>query len=152
MKLARRTVLAAAIALLVFGAACGDDDDDDGTGDVTPASGSQTRAITPPAGGTPAGAGEALTVVAEDNSFDPEDLDAERGQRVTITLDNQGSASHTLTVYDDEAFSTEVAGADTGQVAPGTEKSITVTFAEAKDYYFRCEVHPAQMQGEIAVE
>jgi plastocyanin len=168
VRLARTTLLIAGAALIIAAAsACGGDDDDDG-GDATAAS-SPTRGATAAAGGTlttgattvatapagetaPAGGRDEITVVAADNSFDPTEFEATVGTEVELTLENEGAASHTLTIYEDEAYTTAFADGDTGQVAGGEEADLVFTFTEAKTYYYRCENHPAQMEGEITVE
>ena len=77
---------------------------------------------------------------------------AAAGDAVTLTLTNGGNAPHTLTVYEDEAYTTAGADADTGTVAGGGEGAFTATFNDSKTYYFRCEIHPSQMMGTITVE
>jgi plastocyanin len=135
---ARYAALLAAAALLALGAAaCGGDDDDGDDGD--------SAAATQPAGDG------GVTVTATDFSFSPAEVEATAGEALSLTLQNDGSAPHTLTVYSDEEYTTEVAGADTGQVNGGESGDFEVTFDAAGDYYFRCEVHPSQMQGEIVV-
>ena len=157
-----------AAALLALGAiACGDDDDDGDNGEATVArTTGPTRPATSPTAGTTAaatsaataattgtaGAGETLTVTAADNRFSPTSLQAAIGEPVTIELDNTGSNPHTLTVYEDAGYTTEVAGADTGQVSGGDTGDFTATFDEAKTYSFRCENHPSQMEGTITVQ
>ena len=152
-----------AIALLgLTAAACGDDDDDD-TGGITPvattASGGATTAsggATTASGGAASGAQKA-EVTAKDFSFDPETISLKKSpagaaSSVTVTLDNQGRASHTWNLYTDEDFKSPVANASINSTPGGS--SGTVTFpapTEAKDYYFRCEIH-TQMTGEIEFE
>jgi plastocyanin len=153
MRIARTLVLIASAALLVTVAACGGDDEDNGgapTAGATRAASPTTAAVaSPTAGGAES---ETLNVSAQDFSFSPSDLQATKGTAYTIALDNRGQFPHTLTVYEDEAYTQPVAGADTGRISGGESGQFVVTFSEAKDYYFRCEVHPTQMQGEIAVQ
>ena len=103
---------------------------------------------------SPTKAGEATTieVTAKDFSFDPGDFDVAKGTPVTIKVTNDGSASHTLTVYTDEEYTDPVKDADTGTIKGGGNGEFTVTFDKAADYYFRCEFHPTQMEGEIEVK
>jgi plastocyanin len=147
-------------AILIGGlaaVACGDDGGDaNGGGSATATRPAATQQATPEAtqrSNTPAagGSAETIEVTAEDFSFSPDALDATAGQAVEVELTNDGSAPHTLTVYEDEDYATPVEGADTGTVSGGESGSFSVTFDEAK-YYFRCEVHPTQMQGEINVQ
>lgn len=155
MKLIRIAALGAAAIILSIGAvACGDDGDS-GYGDGLTPSAQPTNppVTTSEAKATePAGEGASLAVTAADFSFAPAELKATAGEPVTVTLTNSGDAPHTLTVYEDEAYTTAVADADTGTVAGGGEGEFTATFEEAKVYYFRCDIHPSQMQGTITVE
>jgi plastocyanin len=90
-------------------------------------------------------------VTALDFSFSPAELDASAGLPLTVQLENAGAFPHTLTVYEDAAFATPVAGADTGNVSAGDSGEFTATFTEAREYFFRCEIHN-QMQGTLTVE
>jgi plastocyanin len=91
-------------------------------------------------------------VIAEDFSYEPRVFEAPQGVRVIIELTNNGPSSHTLQVFEDETFSTEIPGADTDLVGPGSSAEIGVEFNEAKTYYFRCRIHPTTMRGEIEVQ
>ncbi len=145
MKIVRIAAMGAAMVLLSNGAVgCGSEDGnegDAGTG-ATPSARATERT----------GGDAALAVTAADLSFAPATLVAAAGDAVTITLTNGGNAPHTLTVYEDEAYTTAVADADTGTVAGGAKGEFTATFQESKTYYFRCEIHPSQMMGTITVE
>jgi plastocyanin len=154
MRLTRIMLTVVAAALLVTASACGDDDDNGGGAQPTVASTRASASPTRAAANTPSGGteSETLNVAAQDFSFSPGELEATRGKPYTIALDNRGQFPHTLTVYEDEDFTRKVAQADTGRVAGGASGQFVVTFNEAKDYYFRCEVHPTQMQGEIKVQ
>jgi plastocyanin len=148
----RRRILSIAAlsvgAALVLGvAACGGDDE---------TSSSATTRATTPAGGATTGGGEAAgettaEVTAEDFNFDPKSFSVAAGEEVTVTLDNKGSATHTLTVFKDEGFTEPVAGADTKNVSAGSKGEFKTTFT-AGEYYFRCQRHPTQMQGEFDAE
>jgi plastocyanin len=141
MRLFRISLLLAASFVLVGAvAACGDDDDDGG--------GDEGAATTPAGGG---GAANEASVEAKDFSFEPDTVLVTAGEDVTVTLVNTGSAPHTLTVYTDEDYQDAVDGADTGTVNGGESGEFTVSF-EGGEYYFRCEVHPSQMQGELEAE
>ena len=143
MKLLRVLLLLSASLLLVAAvSACSDDDDEDDGG---------SAATTAPASGGGGGGETAVTVDAKDFSFDPDTFAVAAGEEVTITLDNTGSAPHTLTVYTDEEYTDAVVDADTGTVNGGDSGDFTATF-EGGEYYFRCEVHPGQMTGEFEAE
>jgi plastocyanin len=147
-----RTLLLTSTLILVCAtfAACGDDDDDsDDGGADSPAT--QPAAATQPAGGsTPSTSECCVTLTAVDFAYEPAPgFEVVTGAPFTLTLENEGESPHTLTVYEDEAFETPVDGADTGQVEAG--ESGEFTFDSAGEAYFRCEVHPTQMQGEITI-
>jgi len=140
--------LLAAAAAAALTAACG------GNGYGGGATTTGAPATTAAAGGGDARASGngGIDVTAADFSFSPATIEASAGAPITITLKNQGAATHTLTVYADENFTRKVAGADSGRVPGGGSASFTTTFASAGDLYFRCELHPSQMQGEITVK
>jgi plastocyanin len=129
-RLAGALFLIALLAATVF-AAC--DDDDDG----------REPAITP----TPSGGGT-LTVQSQDNNYSETSLEVTAGNEATIVLDNRGANPHTLTVYEDAQYTEQVDGATTEAVPPARSGEFSYTF-EAGEYFFRCEVHPSQMQGTI---
>ncbi len=153
MKLIRIAALGAVAIILSIGVvACGSDDDGagDNEGGPTPSAQPTIPPVTTPA--ETAGEVAGLAVTAADFSFTPAAPEATAGEAVTVTLTNGGRAPHTLTVYEDEAYTAAVADADTGTIAGGGEGEFTVTFEAAKAYYFRCDIHPSQMQGTITVE
>jgi len=125
-------VLLAAVAV----AACGGDDDADSGGGAT----------------TAAAGPDVISVVAADFSFDPIELEGTEGDPITVEVTNAGIAPHTLTVYGDEEFTEAVVGADTGRISGGGTGEFTTTFAEAGKYFFRCQLHPGQMQGELIIQ
>jgi len=57
-----------------------------------------------------------------------------------------------MTVYADDKYADKVQGADTGTISAGKNGQFTVTFDKAGDFFFRCEIHPTQMKGQIAVK
>ena len=133
--------LAASVLLLGAVAACSSNDDK--------GSDNKPAATTAPADG--GGAAKSVTVEAKEFSFNPAEFSVPAGEEVTVTLQNKGSTTHTLTVYSDDNFENAVDGADTGQVKSGDRGDFTTTF-EAGEYYIRCELHPSQMKGELDAE
>ena len=90
-----------------------------------------------------AGAKEGLEVELDDFYFGPTFVKATGGQRFTIELKNEGKAAHTFT-------STQL-GLDE-QLAPGAEKTVTVTAPASGFVEFHCRFHQSQgMQGAIFV-
>lgn len=91
-----------------------------------------------------------VTVVAKDTSYSPARIEVATGGTTTITLDNQDSVAHTLTVYLGASPKGDVA-ADTGEVGAGDEGEAVVLFSKAGEHAFRCEIHPDKMRGTLVV-
>jgi plastocyanin len=142
MKLFRTSlVLAMALTVLVTVAACSSSDDNNKTtAPTTKAAGSTSPAA--------ASGATSVDVKAKDFSFDPNTFSVAAGKEVTIKVSNNGNITHTMKVYKDDKYTEPVSGADTSNISPGSTGQIKATFPAA-DYYFRCEVHPSQMQGEF---
>jgi plastocyanin len=145
--------------------ACGGDDDEADTGQPTATSPAPTRepatdtpepteaATEPPAPTGAAGGGldDEVQVQAADFSFDPAGFSVPAAVPVKIEVRNAGAFPHTLTVYSDQAYSSEVEGADTGNIAAGENASIETTFQRG-EFFFRCDIHPTQMEGTLTAE
>ena len=128
--------------------ACGGDDENK-AGGTTPPAGSTTAAPTKAADSSGT---EALSVTAKDFSFALDKSSVKKGSQVDVALENQGSAPHTINFYTDEAYTKPIADAESGRVSGGGSKAFTFTApADGTAAYYRCEVHPAQMQGEITL-
>jgi plastocyanin len=146
------------LAAVSFGLiACGDDDD--AAGDQTPAAttaaadgGDETSAATSPGAGndnTPAaGGGNSVDVKTEDFAFHPDEITVPAGEPITFNFTNADSSPHTFTLYVDEEFTQAIDGGSATESAP----QITVAFVAPGEYYFRCKVHPSQMQGELTAQ
>lgn len=93
-----------------------------------------------------------LQLRAEDISFDQESLTVPAGAMVELTLINEDMAQHNLALYESDAaeellFEGEIFG------GPGEERVYEFQApSEPGEYYFRCEVHPGQMNGVFIVE
>jgi plastocyanin len=158
-------IVVAATAL----AACGDDDDNDGGSATTTA---PTAAATTPrtaagtavatsAASTPAAGGAAtsttgattLNVVAKDFSFDIDKDSIPAGGTINVSFTNEGNAPHTITFYTDEDYTQKVPDGDSDTVSGGESKDFTFTApASGDDVYYRCEIHPTQMKGELTLQ
>jgi plastocyanin len=151
------------LTVLLAGAAiaCGGDDEaDTGTPSATSAAPTREDEDTPDAtaddtGSPTTGATGALDdevqVQAADFSFDPDNFTVPAGVPVKIEVRNSGAFPHTLTVYSDEEYTTEVAGADTGNIEASEDADFTTTL-EAGQYFFRCDIHPTQMEGDLTAQ
>lgn len=149
------------LAAVSFGLiACGDDDDDDTGGDQTaaatttaPDGGDETPAATSPGAGNddtpaPGGSSTSVDVKTENFAFNPDEITVPAGEPITFNFTNADSSPHTFTLYVDEEFTQAIDGGSATESAP----QITVAFVAPGEYYFRCKVHPSQMQGELTAE
>jgi len=101
------------------------------TGSVASSTGASTTGATTPTGGP--------TVSIKNFSFSPVPLKV--GAAETITISNNDSTDHTFT-DDGGAF-------DTGHIAPGTSKTVTIT--KVGTYNYHCNIHPS-MKGVIQAD
>jgi plastocyanin len=166
MKFVRPAALGAfMLALAIAALACGGDDDDDDTNGAadeplptatrgtaasptTGAGGSPTGGATQPAAG-----GDEVAVTAADFSFSPSTFSISGASDTTITLTNTGDLPHTIHVYYDAAYTDLLT--DTGNVSAGETGEVTIesnSIESAPELFFRCNIHPSQMQGTITVE
>lgn len=108
-----------------------------------PASSSGTNA----GGGTVAVVDGAVTITADNLVFDANVIQATAGEDFTITLVNNDSAPHNLSIYTAEGGDTIVTGstAEAGQTV-----TIDVSGLDAGSYFFKCDIHP-DMNGSVDV-
>ena len=162
MKPVRVSLLLLLSVLLIGTIACGGDDETDtGEPDATAAPATQTQdEETPEATAEPTptataqatpGLDDEVQVQAADFSFDPASFAVPAGVPVKIEVRNAGAFPHTLTVYSDQEYTAGVEGADTGNISSGENAEVTTTF-EAGEYFFRCEIHPTQMEGDLTAQ
>ncbi len=139
-------MLALAAAAAIFTVACGGGGGYGGSSTKQPATGASSQ--TPGAGGGQ----QPIGVTARDFAFSPDKITATKGQTLTVTFKNSGPSTHTFTVYSDANYTTKVSGADSGRVNAGGSTTVTISVPmNGGALYFRCEVHPTQMQGQISV-
>ncbi len=116
-----------------------------------PTSGPGTVVASAPAGTPGAGGGTTLAITAKNLSFNPRSLTAPANSKVTVVLDNQdASVQHNFAVYKTKAATDKIFVGDlsTGPV----KQTYTFTAPAAGTYYFRCDVHPDQMNGSFIVK
>jgi plastocyanin len=150
----RYAIIALAAAVLMAGTvACGSGTSNAGKTSTAaakaPGNPTSAPAAQPTAPGA-SGAQKQLTITAVDFSFNAPALDVSKGDTITVTFKNNGSTSHTLTFFSDDNYTAAIAGADTGSVSAGATKTLTVT--ADKGLYYRCNIHPTQMMGEIEIK
>lgn len=88
---------------------------------------------------------------ADNLSFDKDSLELPAGEPSIIKFSNAESQPHNVAIRDgsgDTVFRPEGGGIITG---PGEEADYDVPPLVAGDYTFFCEVHPAQMTGDLTV-
>lgn len=119
LGLKKVSIVSGALALALVGVACGEDSEDSG------------------------GQEQSFTVQAFDNYFEPTSLQFEPGADVSLSLENSGSVSHSITIPDLD-FEAEAQSGDTidnSFVAPDEPGSL--------DFY--CKFHPDEMKGTISI-
>lgn len=94
-------------------------------------------------GGQGSSGGNAISVSAVDNEFEPTTLEVTAGEEVTIDFTNNGETIHT--------FTSEELGFDSGNVAAGDSKTVTFTAPDG-EIEFVCTIHleSDNMVGTIA--
>jgi len=89
----------------------------------------------------------AVTITAADLAFDASTIEAPAGEAFTITLVNNDSAPHNISIYTEEGGDAIVEGEIINQ---GETVTVEVPAQEAGEYYFMCDVHP-DMNGTLVV-
>jgi plastocyanin len=97
--------------------------------------------------------GDTLHVGMRDFTFALDKSSIPPATAVDVTADNGGEAPHTITFYTDAQYTQKVTGGDSGTVNAGASKAFSFTPPDgATVLFFRCEVHPTQMTGQIDVK
>ena len=89
----------------------------------------------------------AVTITASGLVFDATTIEATAGEDFTITLVNNDSAPHNISIYTEEGGENLVLG-DTAEA--GQTVTTDVSALEPGTYYFRCDIHP-EMEGDVVV-
>jgi plastocyanin len=100
---------------------------------------------------TPPVSGPSVTIAASELAFDVTTVQAPAGTAFTIVFDNKAAGvPHNVSIYTDSSASTPLFQ---GKIVTGP---ITTTYqVRALDpgtYFFRCDVHPTQMTGDLVVK
>jgi plastocyanin len=134
--LRRAGLLTLAIAAVVALAACSSSD------------ASEPASSTDQGGGTATVTDGAVTITADNLAFDASVIQAPAGEDFTITLVNNDSAPHNISIYTEEGG--ELIGS-AGATAEGDQTvTIDVSALDAGTYYFQCDIHP-DMNGSVEV-
>ncbi len=141
-----RTMIVAALLALGIGAtACTTSSSSSGAAASASSSESSTPSPTPPSPAPPANVvgKKTFTIDAQDFFFSPNVLTGSAGQQLTLTIDNQGAATHTFTIASEHIDVT---------LAPGTQQTVKVTFPNSGSTEFLCRFHESMgMTGELQV-
>jgi plastocyanin len=98
-------------------------------------------------GGTATVADGAVEITADGLAFDATTIEATAGEDFTITLVNNDSAPHNISIYTEEGGESLVTG---GTAEAGQTVTIDVSALDAGEYYFQCDIHP-DMNGSVVV-
>lgn len=117
----------------------------------TSGDGGTESAAASPGGGTGGGTATVengtVEITAADLAFDAGTIEATAGEAFTITLVNNDSAPHNISVYTAEGGDPIVEGTIINQ---GETVEVEVPAQDAGEYYFQCDVHP-DMNGTVVV-
>jgi len=103
------------------------------------------------ASGSTTGASTTVKLTAKDIEYDTNRITVPAGQKITVDFTSFDSVQHTFAIYNQKGDPNSLF------VAPfltGPNKSETFAFtapAKPGNYYFQCDVHPAQMNGTLVV-
>lgn len=107
---------------------------------------STPKATEPAAASSPASSsndGGGISLSIADFSFMAASLKADPGKSVDIAIKNTGAAPHTFTID---------GVVDSGQISPGSSKTLTLKIDKAGAYRYYCSVHgAARMSGVLQV-
>jgi plastocyanin len=123
------------------------------SGDESPSAAASEAPAGSQAAGGDSGSGTAtvengeVTITAADLAFDASTIEAPAGEAFTITLVNNDSAPHNISIYTEKDGDAIVQGDIINQ---GETVTIEVPAQEAGEYYFHCDVHP-DMSGTLVV-
>ena len=142
----RTMIVAALLALGIVATACTTSASSSGAASPSASSSeSSSPSPTPPSPAPPANVAgkKTFTIDAEDFFFSPNVLTGSAGQQLTLTIDNQGAATHTFTIASEHIDVT---------LAPGTQQTVKVTFPNSGSTEFLCRFHESMgMTGELQV-
>ncbi len=99
-------------------------------------------------GGTATVADGAVEITAADLAFDVSTIEATAGEGFTITLVNNDSAPHNISIYTEEGG--EMIGSAGATAEAGETVTVDVSALDAGSYYFQCDIHP-DMNGQVVV-
>ncbi len=130
----------AAMLILVMAACAPADEGGNGATDAAATDGSSGS-------GTATVSDGAVEITAADLEFDASTIEAPAGEAFTITLVNDDSAPHNISIYTEEGGDEIVVGE---VVDGGGSIDVEVPAMDAGEYFFICDIHP-DMNGTVVV-
>lgn len=100
-------------------------------------------------GGTVSVVDGTVAISADDLEFDANVIQATAGEGFTVTFSNLETEPHNWSIYTEEGGDPIAQGAVIGE---GETDEIVVPALDAGEYFFVCDVHPAEMTGTVVVE
>jgi plastocyanin len=99
-----------------------------------------------------AASGGAVTLVAQNISFDTDQIELPANKDVSVTLENQDTAPHNFAIYRNEQDATaQTKPLFRGDpVDPNASDTYEFKSPPKGSYYFHCDIHPT-MSGEVTV-
>lgn len=151
MKLTQVALVSGALLLMLASAACMGGSSGSSYGSSSASTPAPTKAsVSTSSSPGSSGTQKQVAITAQDYSFSADTANVAKGDTVAITFNNNGPSTHTLAFYTDAAYKNAIAGADTGNVSSGATKTFTVTAGAG--LFYRCNIHPTQMQGKIDIK
>jgi cytochrome c oxidase subunit 2 len=111
----------------------------------------QVKATPAPAGdGGDSGQSVTLKLKASNLAFDQDSIAAPAGEPFTIEFENADTGTmHNFSIYTDDSATKSLY---TGQLFSSGTQTESVPALEAGTYFFRCDVHPTTMTGDLVVQ
>ena len=136
--LRRGALLSLSLTLGLALAACSGGDEPSEPGATGAGSGGSTATVE----------GGAVEISADNLEFSVTTIEAPAGEDFTITLVNDDSAPHNISIYTEEGGEQLALGptAEGGQTV-----TTDVTALEPGEYFFVCDIHPTEMTGTLVV-
>lgn len=127
---------------LIVAVACSSDDKDKGSSSSGSSPAAAAAAASPDASGN-------MTIVAKDNSYSAGTINVKAGQKVNLTLDNEGAAIHNIAILNQKGPD----GQDIQTPLINAKQKGSLEFTlPAGTYDFYCSVHAAEMRGKIVAQ
>ncbi len=93
-----------------------------------------------------------VTISAQNNAFSRSRIRVPAGEQILIEFTNREAAPHNIAFYESAAAEEEIY---VGSTVRGPDNTVTYEFdapEETGTYFYRCDVHPIVMTGDLIVE